>query len=189
MKELPRTQFGDPILRKKVKRLAKQEIASGKVQRLIADMKHTLTHQKLGVGLAAPQVNESVAIVVIAVHPTAHRPNVKSFDLVLINPVIMELSDTKKNLWEGCLSAGSLGKADLFAKVPRSTRVTVKYLDETGQEHESWFTGLPAQIVQHEVDHLHGMLFVDRVADTKTYMTYNQYMQRSSALTRITAKK
>lgn len=178
MKILPRTQFGNPILRQKAKLLTKQEITARKTQELIKNMQHTLMSQKLGVGLAAPQIGQSVALIVIAIRPTAHRPRVKPFDLVLINPVIANQSASKKSLWEGCLSAGSLGKADLFAKVPRSTNVTVEYLDENGKEQQKSFAGLKAQIVQHEVDHLNGTLFVDRVEDTKTYMTYNEYMQR-----------
>lgn len=178
MKLLEITQFGNPVLRRKARKISPKSISSKKIQQLIENMRHTLVEKKLGVALAAPQVNESVAIVVVAIRPMPHRPNVKPFDLVLINPEVTETSDIKKEIWEGCISAGSHGKADLFAKVPRHNKVSVSYFDESGKKRQRTFTGLKAQIVQHEVDHLDGILFVDRVKSTKTFMTYKEYMQR-----------
>jgi peptide deformylase len=139
-------------------------------------MRHTLVEKKLGIGLAAPQVGKSVALAVIAIRPTSHRPKVKEFDLVLINPKITKYEDSKE-LWEGCISAGSNGTADLFAKVPRHAKITVSFYDENGEKREGTFSGLRAQVIQHETDHLNGVLFVDHVKDTKTFMTYNEYMQ------------
>jgi peptide deformylase len=129
----------------------------------------------LGVGLAAPQVGQNIALAIIEIQPTEHRPDVDPFDLVIINPEITETYGYRQQLWEGCISAGSNGKADLFAKVPRYKKVKLRYLDEKGKQHEKIFEGLPAQVVQHEVDHLNGILFVDRVKDTSTYMTYSEY--------------
>lgn len=177
MKELPRTQFGNPILRKKTKQLSKAEIISPATQQLIKNMRHTLIKEKLGIGLAAPQVGKSLALAVIAIRPTLHRPKVKEFDLVLINPKIVK-HEGSKELWEGCISAGSKGKADLFAKVPRHTRITVEFYDENGNKSIKTFSGLLAQVIQHESDHLNGVLFVDHVKNTKSFMTYNEYMQR-----------
>lgn len=178
MKSLTRTQFGNPILRKQSRRLSEAKILSPTIQNLIKDMRHTLIEKKLGIGLAAPQVGKSVALTVIAVRPTPHRPNVKEFDLVLIYPVVTDFIGKKTPLWEGCISAGSEGKADLFAKVPRYDQVKVKYYDENGNPCYKSFKGLQAQVVQHETDHLNGILFVDHVKDTKTFMTYKEYMQR-----------
>jgi len=178
MKVLPRTQFGDPILRKRAKRLRVKDIHSLAVQGLIQNIRHSLLTEELGVGLAAPQVGESLAITVIAIRPTLHRPDVEEFDLVLINPDIIEYIGDKTLLWEGCISGGSNGKADLFAKVPRYKQVRVKFYDEHGIMREETYEGLRAQIVQHETDHLNGMLFVDRVEDTKTFMTHHEYMTR-----------
>ncbi len=178
MKDLPRTQFGNPILRKQAKTISKAEILSPNVQKLIKDMRHTLIQKKLGIGLAAPQVGRSIALAVVAIRPTPHRPHVKKFDLVLINPTITSLIGEKSELWEGCISAGSKGTADLFAKVARYKKVSVKYFDEQGMTQEKTFTGLRAQVIQHETDHLNGILFVDRVKDTLTFMTYSEYMAR-----------
>lgn len=182
MKILPRTQFGNPILRKQAKHLTKVEILSPSVQKLIKDMQHTLIEKKLGIGLAAPQVGKSVALAVIAIRPTPHRPKVKEFDLVLINPVITDFTGKEKELWEGCISAGNEGKADLFAKVPRYEQIKIKYTDENGKACKKSLKGLEAQVVQHEVDHLKGVLFVDHVNDTKTFMTYKEYMLRVKKL-------
>jgi len=183
-KVLPRTQFGDPILRKRAKRLMLKDIQSPTIQQLIQNMRHSLVTEELGVALAAPQVGESLALTVIAIRPSLHRPDVQEFDLVLINPDIVEYVGEKTLLWEGCISGGSHGKADLFAKVPRYKRVRVKFYDEHGTMHEETFEGLKAQIVQHETDHLNGMLFVDRVEDTKTFMTHHEYMTRIKKIKR-----
>jgi len=170
------------ILRKQAKRLNKAEVVSPKIQKLIKDMQHTLIEKKLGIGLAAPQVGKSVALAVIAIRPTPHRPKVKEFDLVLINPVITDFTGKEKQLWEGCISAGSEGTADLFAKVPRYEQIRVKYTDGKGEVGYIVLKGLEAQVVQHEVDHLKGILFVDHVKDTKSFMTYKEYMQRVKKL-------
>lgn len=177
MKTLHIVQFGNPMLRIPAVSLVAREVTSEKVQQLIANMMHTLIEKKLGVGLAAPQVGKSIALAVIAIRPSELRPKVKSFDLVLINPMITETKGRKVEMWEGCISAGSHGKADLFAKVPRYQGVKVKYFDGQGKQHHKTFTGLPAHVIQHEVDHLNGILFVERVKDTKTYMTYQEYLE------------
>ena len=173
---LARTEFGNPILRRQAEKLSQFEIKTAKIQHLISAMKSTLTELKLGVGLAAPQVGEAIALSAIVIQPTKHRPEVKPFELVIINPEITQTFGRKKQLWEGCISAGQ-GKAGLFAKVPRYTKVKLKFLDENGVRHNKIFSGLPAQVIQHEVDHLNGILFVDRVKDTKTYVTYREYMK------------
>lgn len=178
MKELRRTQFGNPILRNSTAQIKPEQITSPNIQQLIANMQYTLSKKKLGVGLAAPQVGKSLALAVIAIQQTKHRPNVKPFDLVIINPEITDYIGNQESLWEGCISAGSSGQADLFAKVPRYKRVKLKYWDETGKLHHRIFSGLKAHVIQHEVDHLNGILFVDRVEDTKTFMTYNEYVKQ-----------
>jgi len=176
MKVLERTEFGNPVLRKKAAKVSAKDISSKRIQDLISDMHHTLVSKKLGIGLAAPQVGQSIALAVISIRPTSLRPKVTKFDLVIINPLIIKTGD-KKEMWEGCISSGS-GKAGLFAKVPRYKKITVKYYDENGETQEKSFTGLKAQVIQHEVDHLNGVLFVDHVEDTKTYMTYAEYKKR-----------
>jgi peptide deformylase len=176
MKVLRQTQFGNPILRQTAQRLSVAEISSDEIQTLIADMFYTLEQKKLGVGLAAPQVGRPVAVVVMKVQPTKHRPEVEPFEAVLINPEIVQTFGRRKAMWEGCISGGR-GNAGLFAKVPRYNEVEVKYLDDKGRLQQKRFKGLQAQLAQHETDHLSGTLFVDRVKDTTTYMTYSEYVK------------
>ena len=176
-KVLQRTEFGNPILRAKARPLSTQEIAAPKTQRLIKDMRATLATLKIGIGLAAPQVGQGIRLAVIDIQPTKHRPEVKPFSLVIINPEITQTIGRKKQLWEGCISAGS-STAGMFAKVPRYEKIKVKFRDEQGTKRHQLFEGLAAHVIQHEVDHLHGILFVDRVKDTKSYMTYSEYMKQ-----------
>jgi peptide deformylase len=83
-------------------------------------------------------------------------------------------------MWEGCLSAGSSG---LFAKVLRYEKIEAQYLDEQGMQHTETLEGLPAQVFQHEVDHLNGILFMDHVTDPTTYMTLKEYRKQISKRT------
>ncbi len=182
MKSLKIVEFGDPILRGKARRLKAAEVTSETVQTLIENIRHTLVSKKLGVGLAAPQVGEDIALSVIAIRPTKHRPHVEAFDLVIINPKITKTFGYRKQLWEGCISSGA-GQAGLFAKVPRYRAIEVEYLDEQGTKQTGKFSGLKAQIIQHETDHLNGRLFVDVVKDTSTYMTMKEYRRRVTAKT------
>lgn len=175
MRVLARTEFGNPVLGTAARKLTKRQIVSPKIQALIKNMRHTLISQKLGIGLAAPQVGEGVALSVIAIRPSAHRQNVEVFDLVIINPMISQHFGRRQQMWEGCLSAGRGG---LFAKVPRYKKIELSYYDENGKKQTKILQGLPAQVAQHEVDHLNGVLFVERVKDPKTYMTLKEYRKQ-----------
>lgn len=181
MSVLKRRQFGDPVLRQAARALTQTEITSEPIKRLIADMRQTLRSNELGVGLAAPQVGESIALAVIWVEPTALRPHADTFSATIINPKVTAHHGRRTQLWEGCISAGSHGTADLFAKVPRYNSVEVEYIDEEGQVRTQTFTGLIAHIMQHEIDHLNGVLFVDRVKDPTTYMTNAEYKKMLAA--------
>lgn len=174
------TEFGNPILRQKTRKLTIKEIKSAKTQKLIKDMQEFLLSKKMGVGLAAPQAGEGIALSVISIRPIKHRKDVEEFDLVIINPEIIKTFGRKSQQWEGCISGGSL-KGGLFAKVPRYKKLELKYRDEKGISQRKTFDGLAAHIIQHEVDHLNGILFVDKVKDTETFVTYNEYMKLAKA--------
>ncbi len=175
MKIMHITEFGNSVLRETAKKVTSEEIKSQKIQQLIKNIRHTLTEQKLGVGLVAPQVGENLAISVIAILPTRHRPDVEPFELVIVNPKITKTFGNRKQIWEGCISAG---KSGLFAKTPRYLKVEAEFLDENGEKHKKIFEGLQAQVVQHEIDHLNGILFMDHVKDTSTYMTMKEYKKQ-----------
>jgi len=169
-KILRKTEFGNPILRTEMKRLTKEEITSADTQELIQDMYYTLDHKKYGVGIAAPQLGRSLAISVIDTKPTPTRPNLERQKLTIINPEIIKVYGLRVEQWEGCISG-----SELYAKVPRHTKVRLKWQDEKAGIHEEDFDGFMAHVIQHEVDHLNGVLFVDNVRDTKSYMTFREY--------------
>ncbi|HEX5797048.1 MAG TPA: peptide deformylase [Candidatus Saccharimonadales bacterium] len=170
------TEFGNPILRQKPKKLTVKEIKSETTQRLIKRMREFLLSKKLGVGLAAPQVGKGLALAVICIRPVEHREDVEEFDLVIINPEITRTFGRRVQQWEGCISGGSL-KGGLFAKVPRYKKLELSYKDEKARPQKKVFEGLPAHVIQHEIDHLNGVLFVEKVKDRRTFVTYNEYVK------------
>jgi peptide deformylase len=174
---LPITRFGNPLLRQRARRLSDEEILSAGIQKLIENMRHTLVEKKYGVGIAAPQVGKSVALSVIGVKPTPNRPELEPFDTVLINPEVVETFGEPVEAWEGCVSCGTDDDI-LFAKLPRYERLKVRWIDEYAKSREELIGGFVAQIIQHETDHLNGVLFVDRVTDPTSYMMADEYRQR-----------
>lgn len=170
-------RFGNPLLRQAARYLDLSEITSTATRNLISNMRYTLEYKKYGVGLAAPQIGEGVALSVISVKPTPVRPELKPFELILINPEIIATFGRRTGMWEGCISCGT-GKDTLFAKVPRYKRVRARWLDEAAHQHEEVLDSFTAHIFQHEVDHINGILFVDRVKDTTSYMMADEYRRR-----------
>jgi len=174
---LRRTQFGNPILREVARRLSSAEIKSDKIQTLITNMRHTLAHKKYGVGLAAPQVGQGVALSVVGIKPTPTRPQNPTIDMVIINPEVVKTYGNTEPMWEACVSFGDTHNFP-YALVPRHTKIRLRWCDEHAQQHEQDFDGFLAHVLQHETDHLNGILFVDRVVDTKSYVTAAEYKKR-----------
>lgn len=173
MNVLTLTRFGDPILREKTRELSVKEIKSEKIQQLIADIHYTNEQKKYGVGLAAPQVGVGVALSAIGIKPTPTRPHLQKFDAVIINPAYEGIG-RRTGMWEGCQSSGT-GKDTLFARALRYKTIRASWYDEHAVFHEEELDGFVAHVFQHETDHLNGILFVDRVRDTKTYMLADEY--------------
>lgn len=167
------TRFGNPILRESTPELSLTEIKSNVIQACIADLKICIQSKDYGVGLAAPQVGKKLSIAVIDIKPTKTRPNAEEYQSVMINPMY-EGVGRRVSLWEGCLSTG-LGKNTLYGKALRYKTIDATWQDETGSYNHKELSGLPAHVFQHETDHLNGILFVDRVRDTKTYMLADEY--------------
>jgi peptide deformylase len=165
-----RVEFGNAILRMPTQRLSDEEIHSSDTQQLIEDMYFTLNHREYGVGIAATQVGKNLAISTIDTKPTPTRPDLVRQRLTIINPEITKVYGQKIAQWEGCISG-----PNLYARVPRYTKVRLKWQDENANIHEQDFDGFMAHVIQHEVDHLKGILFVDKVEDTKSYMTFREY--------------
>lgn len=176
MKILRLIHFGNPILREKARELSVEEIKSGKIQQLIANIRYTNETKKYGVGLAAPQVGVGMALSVIGIKPTPTRPRLEPFDQVIINPTYTGIG-RRTGMWEGCQSSGT-GKNTLFGKALRYRKIRATWYDEHAVFHDEELDGFVAHVFQHETDHLHGILFVDRVRDTKTFMMADEYRKR-----------
>lgn len=175
-------QMGDPVLRRRAKEVPPAELASQRVQMLIDDMIETMRDAD-GAGIAAPQVHESLRISVIEV---THNPRYPDFPgipfTILVNPLVEPLVATQPLadadaivMYEGCLSVNGLR-----GQVRRPRRVRVSGLDRMGRPQEFTWEGVPAAVVQHETDHLDGVLFVDRVVPrTLTFLReYDRYVPR-----------
>jgi peptide deformylase len=167
-------QVGEPVLRQRARPLLQEEIALPETQQLIAWM-HETVREAPGVGLAAPQVGLPVQLAVIEDRPEyakdisaerlAERERNPVPFQVLINPRIIEQSGQQAEFFEGCLSL-----AGFSALVKRSRRVTVEYLNDRGQPRRIEAQGWYARILQHEIDHLHGSLYIDRM-DPRSFMS------------------
>ena len=175
-KILKLTRAGNPILREIMPELSIDEILSDETQELIANMYHTVRERKYGVGLAAPQVGVRLALSVIGIKPTPNRPELDVFEQVIINPKY-EGVGRRSGAWEGCISIGT-GSDVIYAKALRYRRISATWINEKGKSHQKELDGFVAQVFQHEADHLNGILFLDRVKDTKTIMMADEYRKR-----------
>ncbi len=164
-------EIGHPVLRERARELTQDELRTDEVQRLIDEMIETMRAAD-GAGLAANQVGETARVAVVEVRPGNPRyPYKPPVPLtVIVNPVIEPLDDELEWINEGCLSV-----PNLRGEVPRHVNVRVRYLDRDGVEHDEVRRGLTAGTFQHELDHLDGVLFVDRVADPSTLSTWEQF--------------
>ena len=162
--------IGDPVLRTRARDVAPDELRSPEVQRLIDDLIET-RRAAHGAGLAANQVGETMRIAVAEVEGTnpryPHKPPIPL--CVMVNPVVEPAAGEMIEINEGCLSVPGLR-----GYLGRHAAVRVRYLDREGNEHEEIKRGLTAGTFQHEVDHLDGVLFVDR-ADPRTLATWDEY--------------
>jgi peptide deformylase len=179
----PIATVGHPVLRERARELSADELASPAIQALIDDMIATMRDAK-GAGLAANQVHEPVRIAVIEVDHNPRYPYKPPIPLtVVVNPVIEPLDDEVVEINEGCLSV-----PNLRGNVLRHVTVRVRYLDRDGVEHDEVKRGLTAGTFQHECDHLDGLLFLDRVVDTRTLTTWEDFerFHRDAFVARIT---
>ncbi len=144
-------KYGHPILRMDVKRIASVD---HEIETLVADMIETMNDAD-GIGLAAPQVGKSIALCIVNNGLIDDDAEAQAY----INPVIHEAGEEIVRLEEGCLSI-----PDIREDVDRPESIRVSYLDLNGVEHDDEVGGMLARVLQHEIDHLHGVLFVDRIS-------------------------
>ncbi len=164
----PILHLGHPTLRKTAPIVT--DIQTPQLQTLIDDLLTTLRSAN-GVGIAAPQVNESLQVMVIASRPTPRYPNAPTMDpIALINPKILDKSPDLEKGWEGCLSV-----PEYRGLVPRHRSVTVEYTNRHGQTQQTIFTDFVARIFQHEYDHFLGLVFLDRLESDADRVTAEQF--------------
>ena len=171
-------QAGEPVLRQAARRLTREEILGDEVQRLIRDMKETM-YDAPGVGLAAPQIGLSLQLAVIEDREDLLK-DLPPQELVekdrrpapfhaIINPQITFMEDSNVVFYEGCLSVTGFS-----AVVPRARLIRVDYWDDKGEQRSVEASGWYARILQHEIDHLRGTLYIDRML-TRTFTSIDNW--------------
>ena len=161
--------MGHPVLRARARAIDVGEIKSSRIQQLIDDMFETMTEYQ-GVGLAAPQVHESIRLFVAGFASGADSDDDDEEERVplmaVINPEITVAGPDTVEDWEGCLSI-----PDIRGKVPRARHIVLRAFDRKGKRFELPASGFTARVIQHETDHLDGVLFFDRMS-TFTTLTF-----------------
>ncbi len=158
----PIVVYGDPVLKKRGKNIEKDKLD---VKKLAEDMFETMENAN-GVGLAAPQIGKNIRMFVIDASPIAEEDDDKNelvgFKKVFINPEIIEEVGEEWDFEEGCLSI-----PDIREVIYRQEKLTIRYFDENWIEHEETYDGMKARIIQHEYDHIEGILFTDHISPIK----------------------
>lgn len=157
--------MGHPVLRQPARPLEPSEVVGTSIQQLIDDMFDTM-HEYQGIGLAAPQVHQGIRLFVAGVDdPDAGVPPV-----VMVNPEIEPLGSSTEEDWEGCLSI-----PDIRGRVPRRVEIRVRSLDRHGRPQSMTASGFAARVIQHETDHLDGVLFLDRMTSFESLTFLPEY--------------
>ena len=167
-------RMGHPVLRARAKPVDPAEIASPHLQTLIDSMFETMQEYQ-GVGLAAPQVHESLRLFVAGFPPRRGREDEEDEEshvplMALINPEITIVGSATAEDWEGCLSI-----PDVRGKVPRALEISVRAYDRRGRKITVHAKGFTARVIQHETDHLDGVLFFDRMKSLETLTFLDEY--------------
>ena len=165
-------KMGHPTLRLTAKELTQDEVNSKWMKSLLDDMRDTMNHLG-GIGIAAPQINESYQVAIIHLPPESDRYEdvEESQEFVIINPKIKVLDEQTQIFWEGCLSVPGLR-----GKVERPAHIKIDYLDLDYKEQSIELSGFLATVFQHELDHLFGVLYVDKVIENS--LMYEEEQQK-----------
>jgi peptide deformylase len=163
-------RMGHPVLRKRAREIERAELKQSSIQKLIDDMIDTM-HEYHGVGLAGPQIHEGVRIFVAAIAPENEEPLSPAQEpMVFINPIISPVGNEIVEDWEGCLSI-----PDLRGRVPRARVIKVSAMDRHGGKVDVTSHDFPARVIQHETDHLDGVLFLDRMRTFESLAFIEEY--------------
>jgi peptide deformylase len=171
MTRLQVIELGHPVLRRIAKPIAE---ARRKTLQPLMDQLIQTAQQANGVGIAAPQVGTSERLFIVASRPTPRYPHAPVMEpTVMINPQIISHSAARVKDWEGCLSVPGVR-----GLVPRYQAIAVEYTGRDGQHYHQELTDFVARIFQHELDHLDGILFIDRVESTQDLISEQEYQER-----------
>jgi peptide deformylase len=165
--------IGSKVIRIRAKKVVK--FGDQKLKKLIKDLTDTMRHDNL-VGMAAPQIGQSWRVFVTEIRPTTYRKNISKEDglRIFINPELVSCSDKQVSGYEGC---GSVAAAQIFGLVKRPVKVTVKAFNEKGEKFTLSASGLLARVIQHEIDHLNGVVFIDHIKDTRKLLDRESYVK------------
>lgn len=163
-------KLGDPVLRRPAAPVDPDQIGGPEIQQLIDDLIETM-YAAHGAGLAAPQIGVSLRVAVAHSRPSPRYPYKPDHPMtVFVNPTLTVIGGEVEDIYEGCLSV-----PDLRGVVPRPMHVKVSALDREGRPFVVEGRGLLAGTIQHELDHLDGLLFLDRVRDPATFTTWANF--------------
>lgn len=177
---LPIVAFGDPVLKKKAEEITKDY---PRLSEIIANMFDTM-HNAKGVGLAAPQIGLSIRLFVVDASPFAEdHEELKNFIRVFINAQLVKEDGAKWKFNEGCLSIPGV-REDVF----RKPEIELEYMDENFVAHKEKFTGTGARIIQHEYDHIDGILFPDRISAMRRQLIRNSLKNISMGIVDVDYK-
>ena len=158
-------RMGHPVLRQRTPKIDPADVPKPVIQRLIDDMFDTM-REYVGIGLAAPQVHHSLRLFVAGVDGS----DSSLLPVVMINPEINVIGEVTEEDWEGCLSI-----PDIRGKVARAVEIRVRSLDRQGTPQQMTASGFPARVIQHETDHLNGVLFLDRMTSFESLTFPEEY--------------
>jgi len=163
-------RMGHPILRAKARPVERAEFKSAAFQKFVDDLFETMREYH-GVGLAAPQVHEGLRVFVASIDdPPEDEEAPEPEPVAIVNPEITVVGADVVEDWEGCLSI-----PDIRGRVRRAKEITVRAMDRHGHRLELHATGFPARVIQHETDHLDGVLFLDRMKSFETLTFLDEY--------------
>lgn len=171
----PIIAFGHPVLKKKAQEIIKGEID---VVQLASDMYDTMHHAQ-GIGLAAPQIGKSIRMFVADASPLEDE-EIGDWKQVFINPEIIEETGKEWVFEEGCLSIPTIRE-----DVMRPEKVKIRFFDEQWELHEETFDGMRARIIQHEYDHIEGILFTDHLSAFKKRLLKSKLTNISKGIVKV----
>lgn len=174
---LPIVAYGDPLLKKEAEEI---EPDYPFLSDLIENMYETMYHAE-GVGLAAPQIGKSIRLFVVDASPFAEDdPALEGFKKTFINPIIVEEEGDKWSFNEGCLSIPGVRE-----NVERQPKITIEYMDENFNLIEETYEGIAARVIQHEYDHIEGILFTDHISPLKRRLLQSRLNNISKGNVRV----